>query len=105
MVLPLLTYPVIPLNALSNNKLHQLQIVQNDAVRWIGNEHWPTRCPLPQRHADYKLEYLKDRIKRLSEGVWFKINDENSQFWRDTLAIPTHIPHNWFPSAYEASFN
>ena len=105
MVLPLLTYPIIPLNALSDNQLYQLQIRQNDAIRWICNEHWPTRCPLPQRHADLKLEYLKDRIKRLSEGVWVKINEENSQFWRDTLAIPTHTPHNWFPSAYEASFN
>ena len=104
MVLPLLTYPIIPLNALSNNKLYDLQVVQNDAIRWICNEHWPTRCPLQQRHADLKLEYLRDRIKRLSEGVWVKINEENSQFWRDTLAIPTHTPHNWFPSAYEASY-
>ena len=105
MVLPLLVYPVIPLNALSNNLIYQLQIVQNDAVRWISNEYWPTICPLHQRHTDLKLEYLKDRIKRLSEGVWVKINEENTQFWRDTLAIPTLTPHNWFPSAYEASYN
>ena len=105
LILPLLIYPVIPLNTLSNSQMENLQVIQNDAIRWIGNEHWPSRCPLDLRHAELKLEYIADRIKRLAEGVIEKINTEDSEFWRETLGIPTPQPHEWFPSAYNATFN
>ena len=105
LILPLLTYPVIPLNILSNEQMEHLQVVQNDGIRWIKNERWPIRCPLDIRHEELKLEYIRDRIKRLAEGQWDKIVTENTEFWRETMAIPTPQPHAWFPSAYNASFD
>ena len=69
------------------------------------NERWPIRCPLAQRHVDAKIETIPDRLKRLAEGVWLKINDENSDFFRQTLLIPTDRPHNWFPSSYERTLD
>ena len=105
LVLPLITYPIVPLNAISKSQMEQLQIVQNDAIRWIFNEHYPIICNLPQIHAELRLEYINDRIKRLAEGVWHKIIDEDSQFIRHTLTIPTPIPHNWFPSSYNQTLN
>ena len=99
MVLPHLTYPVIPLNALSKTQTEILQKVQNRAIRWICNESM-RNCRLTQRHHDLKLEYIEDRLKRLAEGYWYKIEEEDSEFWRETLQKPIPVPHAWFPSAY-----
>ena len=104
LVLPHLTYPVIPLNALSKTQSEKLQKVQNKAIRWICNES-KRNCRLTQRHEDLKLEYIEDRLKRLAEGYWYKIEEEDSQFWRETLQIPIIIQHAWFPSAYHRTFN
>ena len=104
LVLPHLSYPVIPLNALSKTQTEILQKVQNRGIRWICNESM-RNCRLTQRHHDLKLEYIEDRLKRLAEGYWYKIEEEDSEFWRETLQIPIHIPHSWFPSAYNHTFN
>ena len=85
--------------------MDHLQVIQNDGIRWIQNEHWPNRCPIDRRHEELKLEYISDRLKRLAEGQWDKIVTENSEFWRETVNIQTPYPHAWFPSAYDASFN
>ncbi|CAL4097163.1 unnamed protein product, partial [Meganyctiphanes norvegica] len=50
LVLPLLIYPVIPLNALSNNQLSQLQAIQNKATQWICQEYYPNRRTNLQIH-------------------------------------------------------
>ena len=105
LVLPLLTYPVIPINACSKSQMKKLQTVQNKAVKWICNEHWPIICPLRQRHEELRLEYLSDRIKRLAEGVWYKVTEENANFIRETMDLPPQNPHHWFPSSYMATFN
>ena len=105
LILPLLTYPVVPLSILTQNQMEHLQVIQNDGIRWILNEHWPNRCPIDRRHEELKLEYIGDRLKRLAEGQWDKIVTENSEFWRETVNIQTPYPHAWFPSAYDATFN
>ena len=104
LILPLLTYPIVPLNICSNTQINKLQIVQNKAIRWIANEHWPTNCPIEQRQQEFKIETIKDRIKRLAEGVWFKIHEDNSNFHRNSLGINMRNTHSWFPSSYLKTF-
>ena len=104
LVLPLLTYPVIPLNTCSRTQMIKLQRIQNDAIRWICNERWPIICPTDVRHEELKIERIDDRIKRLAEGVWHKLEEEDSAFHTETLGIQTPHPHNWFPSSYDATF-
>ena len=105
LVLPLLTYPVIPLNTCSRTQMIKLQRIQNDAIRWICNERWPIICPTDVRHEELKIERIDDRIKRLAEGVWHKLEEEDSAFHTETLEIQTPHPHNWFPSSYDATFH
>ena len=57
LILPLITYPVVPLNIASKTQIKRLQGVQNKAIEWICNERWPIRCPRIQRHIDIKLEF------------------------------------------------
>ena len=104
MVLPHLTYPAIPLNTCSRTQMIKLQRIQNNAIRWICNERWPVICPIERRHHELKIEKMDDRIKRLAEGVWFRIEEDNSTFHRDTLRIQTPRPHNWFPSSHDATY-
>ena len=103
LILPLLTYPVIPLNACSKTQIMKLQRIQNDAIRWICNERWPIRCPIETRHQELKIEKMRDRIQRLAEGVWYKLDEEGDTFHTETLQIQTPHPHNWFPSSYDAT--
>ena len=85
LILPLLTYPVVPLNICSKTQIKRLQVIQNDAIRWIKNERWPATCPLDLRHQELKIEPMDLRIRRLAEGVWNKIHEENSTYHNQIL--------------------
>ena len=82
LILPLLTYPVIPLNALSKNQLNNLQVIQNKATLWVCNEYYPNRQRNNLIHHELKLETLEERLQRLAEGVYNRIIDEDTDFWR-----------------------
>ena len=84
LIRPLLTYPVIPLNILSNEKLKRLQVAQNNGIRWIMDERWPAHCPIDQRHEDLKLEKIDQRIMRLDKDAWAQIDEENDEFYQET---------------------
>ena len=105
LVLPLLQYPITPLNAISKTNLTKLQAVQNKATQWICNEYYPSRRTNVAIHTDLKLETLEERFKRLAEGVYDRLDRDNSQFWRDTIQLPMPYPHARFPSAYRHTFN
>ena len=104
LVLPLLTYPVVPLNAISRSQTIKLQRIQNQAIRWICNERWPIICPTEARHQELKIEKMDDRIRRLAEEVWHKLEEEGGAFHTETLRIQTPHPHNWYLSSYDATF-
>ena len=104
LILPILLYPIIPINVCSKTQIYKLQKVQNNAVRWIHNEKWPIRCPLKRRHREMKLEYISDRIKRMAEGIWAKLEEENDEFLLETIDIRMLAPHGGYPSSYNKTF-
>ena len=104
LILPIILYPVIPLNTCSDHQIERLQKIQNRAVRWICNERWPIICPLIQRHEELKLEFINERIKRMAEGIWSKIHDENSAFHQNTIDIQMIMPHKSYPSSYDKTY-
>ena len=99
-VQPLLVYPPAPLNMCSNNQMQQLQLVQNKAIRWI-DQQW---CNIREKEEQYKIEPIKDRIRRLAEGVWYKLEELETTVLQETLAIDYQRPHGWFRSSYAATF-
>ena len=104
LILPLILYPIVPINACSKTQIKRLQIIQNDAVRWICNEHWPILCPLEQRHLELKIEYIEDRVKRMTESLWSKLDDEDNIFHQETLNIHMNMPHKSYPSSYNRAY-
>ena len=105
LILPILTYPITPLNIYSVTQIKKLQTSQNKAIRWIANEYWPINCPITQRQREFKIEPIGERVKRLAEGVWSKIFDENDEFFQNTISINMGNPHKWFPSSYLRTFD
>ena len=104
LILPHLTYPAVPLNICSNTQYKKLQIVQNKAIRWIMNERWPIRCPVRLRQEQLKIEPIQERIKRLAENIWQKIEDKNTEFHQLNTQTRMQNPHTWFPSSYLKTF-
>lgn len=104
LILPLILYPIVPLNVCSKTQQHRLQVIQNNGVRWICNDRWPVQRPLEERHHELRLEYIIDRIKRMAETIWSKLEDENDEFFQETKLIQMRDPHSHYPSSYDQTF-
>ena len=103
-VLTLLTYAAVPLNICSPSQIKLLQVIQNKGIRWITNSYYPNRCNIDNQQEILKIEPIKDRINRLAQNVWFKIETENAEFFKATLDIPIIHGHAWFKSSYAQTF-
>ena len=103
-LLALLTYASVPLNICSPSQIKRLQVVQNDAIRWITNSYYPNTCNIEEQQRILKIEPIKERINRLAQKVWFKIEEENSEFFKTTSDIPIVNGHAWFRSSYAQTF-
>ena len=68
------------------------------------NERWPIRCPVRLRQEQLKIEPIQERIKRLAENIWQKIEDENTEFHQLNTQTRMQNPHTWFPSSYLKTF-
>ena len=104
LILPILLYPIIPLNTCSKAQMNRLQTRQNEVIRWICNERYPLRCPIDLRHQQLKLEYISDRIRRMAENIWSNLEEETSDFFNKTITINITQPHNHYPSSYNIAF-
>ena len=103
-VLPVLTNAAVPLNICSQSQRNCLQLSQNKAIRWITNLYYPNICNINNQQEILKIESINDRINRLAQKVWFKIEAENSPFFEETLNIPIIHGHSWFKSSYAQTF-
>ena len=104
LVLPLILYPIVPLNACSKSQIERIQVLQNNSIRWIYREGWPRQRRLTLRHDQLKLEYISERIKRMAHNVWSKLEEENSEFFQQTIQIQMTMPHQSYPSSYARTF-
>ena len=102
LVLPHLTYPAAPLNMCSRTQIKMLQNVQNAGIRWISNTRG---CNYEEQHENLKIEPIKDRLTRLAEGIWSRLEETENEMIQETLLMNIDTPHNWFPSSYERTFD
>ena len=84
--------------------MKKLQIIQNNAVRWICNDRWPVQKPLRIRHQELKLEYIEERLRRMAMSIWDKIEEENNTFFQETIQIQMVLSHNSYPSSYNKTY-
>ena len=106
LILPVITYPCIPLNTCSLSCLYQLQTVQNDALRFIYNAHYPFLTSNRSLHHRANLPPINQVIHRRSKSTWEKIEageagDLDTFNWIKDMDIYKHYNH--FPSSYNLS--
>ena len=104
-VLPMLTYPAVPLNTTSRSAQLSLQRVQSNALRWVHGRNDERdrgrRLTNEELHARYKLEPLNHRIHRLAKGTWERLERDGDPNLARILLLQEDLEddreHSWFP--------
>lgn len=98
-ILPLLEYPPVPLNTISNTQKLKLQRVLNKALRYAENEHYPFNYNTEQLHNIHKITALNTRIHRRATKIWQKLEETRDQNYAKITNQEYGRMHNWFPSS------
>lgn len=100
LVMPVLEYPPVPLNTLTNSNWRKLQTIQNRALRWIAGEQPPYTTNAVELHHRYQLLPLNQRNYIIATRHWEKMRTHFTQEIEDLLAIETVGTHAWWPASY-----
>ena len=105
MVLPILTYPPIPLHALSRNAIKRLQRVQNAAIRFALGNRWDEFRTTESLHEETGVPAINIRLNQQASLVWQRMADENWDQYRALRDLHDAAPdrdHSWFPRSIRA---
>ena len=100
LVLPILTYPPVPLHALSRTAKSRLQRVQNSALRFALNTRWDDFRTTESLHIEAGLEPVNIRLHHLARKLWETLELEGGdQFTslQELHAAAEGRSHSWFP--------
>lgn len=103
-IIPILTYPPIPTQALSITAISTLQKVQNVALRFllaVRRDDYRTSRSL---HEEASITALKVRLQQLATGIWEKMADEGWDLFPDPFNLHLELPdtcHQWFPRSLQ----
>ncbi|KAG0724360.1 hypothetical protein GWK47_005185 [Chionoecetes opilio] len=105
LVLPVLTYPPVPLHALSKNSISKLQRVQNAAIRFVVNHKWEDFVTMELLHGAVDLPAVNVRLHHLASQVWLRMQEEDWEQFRALQELSDAAPdrsHGWFPRSLRA---
>lgn len=105
LVLPILEYPPIPTHTFSHAQVKKLQIVQNRALRFATNQHYPYTLTTEQIHHHTKTKPLNIRLHNQAKKIWGKIDAQNNDMFtrlKNTIEEGNLNFHKWFPSSLRA---
>ena len=100
LVLPILTYPPVPLHVLSKTAISRLQKVQNSALRFAFGTRWDDFTSSESLHEAASIPALNVRLHDMAAKVWQRMEDEE---WGQYLVLKTmheetpQRQHAWFP--------
>ncbi|XP_045105425.1 uncharacterized protein LOC123500936 [Portunus trituberculatus] len=100
LVLPILSYPPVPLHALSRTAISRLQKVQNSALRFAFGTRWDDFTTSASLHEAASLPALNVRLHEMATKVWERMEDEGWDQYRELQALHEETPdrqHAWFP--------
>lgn len=100
LILPVLTYPPIPLHTMSRTAISRLQKVQNAALRFVYNTRWDEFRTSESLHELASLPALNVSLHRLATKVWEKLDEEGGEQFRALQQLHREAPqrnHSWFP--------
>ena len=72
-VRPVIEYPPIPLHTASISQLQKLQAIQNTALRWATNTHYPSRTTNEQLHIRHNMQPINIRLHNRAKNIWTRL--------------------------------
>lgn len=99
-VLPILDYPVIPMNTLKPTNWKKQQAIQNKALRWISGDVPPYSTTIKFLHTKYKLDPINIRNHRLALKMWDSFRAEFPTETEEYENTEFNRTHAWWPLAY-----
>lgn len=100
LVIPVLTYPPVPIHALSRSVISRLQRVQNAALKFALNLRWDDFTTAEAMHEVASIPALNVRLHNLASGVWKRLKDMGWEQFNALLELHQEAPnhqHAWFP--------
>ena len=100
LVLPILTYPPVPLHVLSKTAISRLQKVQNSALRFAFGTRWDDFSTSASLHEAASIPALNVRLHEMAAKVWQRMEDEGWDQYRVLKTMHEGAPprqHAWFP--------
>ena len=75
LVRAVLEYPLVPLHTVTKTQMLKLQVVQNNALRWISGRRYPDTPSVLELHEHYNIEVMNVRLHRLAKRTWGRLED------------------------------
>lgn len=100
LVAPHLSYPPVPLNAISRSNQEKLQAIQNRALRWINGDVPPYHTTTEDLHHQYKMQPLNIKHFKAGLRVWNTLREHQPNDTRRLAEADTTAPHTWWPRSY-----
>ena len=103
LIIPILTYPVTPLNTASAHGMVSLQKVLNRGLRFVYNTKWQDMTTSRSLHLRAKIFPINITIHNRAMQVWNKIGNgiaADIETFRTITSLDYNKPNSWFPSSY-----
>ena len=102
-VLPILTYPTYTLNALSKTHIFSLQRIQNKAIRFPFNDHYPYTTTTKELHLRSNIEPINITLHKRGNKIKQKIENtlQESLYLHATREYQHDRDHGWFNKPYK----
>ena len=106
-VKPVLEYPPVPMHAISNNLMIKLQVVQNNALRWVSNVRWYDNRPVRDLHEEHNMIPINVRLHQRAKKIWESLEaNEDPMFEQIQNAHEPDIrDHHWWPRSFHITTN
>lgn len=101
LILPVLDYPPIPIHAMSQNQISQLQRTQNKALRFAYSQRYPYTLTTEQLHQQAKVHPINIRLHNSAAKIWNSIAAQQIPLYTQLTQNREHIEnyHKHFPSS------
>ena len=101
LVRPVLEYPPVPLHTITKTQMLKLQVVQNNALRWISGRRYPDTPSVRELHEHYNIEAMNERLHRLAKRTWGRLEENDDSNYLRVAERDEQInvirDHYWWP--------
>lgn len=93
----IIEYPAVPTCSLRKTNIKKLQIIQNNAMRFIYNIKYTDRITNAELHRRAELPTINSLLHDRAQTIWRKIQDNDNTYYQNKIENEhTEESHYWF---------